>query len=186
MRPPPLATQIVAGLVPERGYRDAILGDLEEEFGEVCGRSGASTARGWYWSQTLSSIVPLARARPWSLATASRLLATVAVTYLLTIEGIRAEAVLLIPMHASLPVRLVLLFCVALAGVAAGWITIKALPREPVIGGLFLVGITLGAGIYNISSGTEAQATFRGMIVVTLMCSMCFGSLVGLRQHSRI
>ncbi len=184
MQPPTLATQIVAGLVLEPGYRDAILGDLEEEFAQKCGGLGASNARRWYWSQTLSAIVPLARARPWSFTSASRLLATVVLTYLLTFEGIRAGASVLIPMHAFLSVRLVLLVCVVLVGVAAGWITTRALPREPVIGALLLIAIALGVGIYDVSSGTEAQATFRVMKVVTLMGSMCFGSLLSLRRRT--
>lgn len=186
MRPPSLATQIVAGLVTEPGYRDAILGDLEEEFADVYGRLGVTTARRWYWSQALSAIIPLARSRPWSFATASRLLATVVVTFLLAVEGIRAGAVLLIPMHASLPVRFVLLVCIAVVGVAAGWITIRALPREPVIGAFLLVALALGTGMYYVSSGTQAQAIFRAMMVVTLGCSICVGSMLSLGNSSRV
>lgn len=43
--PPVLAAKLIAGLVAEPGYRDAILGDLEEEFAEYCGRAGHSNAR---------------------------------------------------------------------------------------------------------------------------------------------
>ena len=90
--PPVLASRIVAGLVAEPGYRDAILGDLEEEFADRCKRVGIPEARSWYWSQTLLAIVPLARSRPWSFAEGMRLLATVTVTYLLVLEAIRIES----------------------------------------------------------------------------------------------
>lgn len=186
--PPVLAARIVAGLVAEPGYRDAILGDLEEEFAERCKRVGVADARRWYWSQTLLAIVPLARSRPWSFAEGMRLLATVTVTYLLVLKAIRVESIAALrftPVSASVAVRFVLLSCIAFAGLIAGRVIVRVLPREPVMGALLLVSITLGVGAYHVGTGNEAEAIFRGAKVVTLMCTMGIGSLLTLSRHSR-
>jgi hypothetical protein len=185
---PVLASRIVAGLVAEPGYRDAILGDLEEEFADRCERVGIAEARSWYWSQTLLAIVPLARSRPWSFVAGMRLLATVTVTYLLVLEAIRVESIAALrftPVNAPVAVRVVLLCCIAFAGLIAGRIIVRIVPREPVMGGLLLVSITLGVGAYHVGTGNEAEAIFRGAKVVTLMCTMGIGSLLTLGRHSR-
>ena len=185
--PPVLASRIVAGLVAEPGYRDAILGDLEEEFADRCKRVGIPEARSWYWSQTLLAIVPLARSRPWSFAAGMRLLATVTVTYLLVLEAIRFEIIAALrftPVSESVAVSVVLLCCIAFAGLIAGRIIVRILPREPVVGGLLLVSITLGVGAYHVGTGNEAEAIFRGAKVLTLMCTMGIGSLLTLSRHS--
>jgi hypothetical protein len=185
--PPVLAARIIAGLVAEPGYRDAILGDLEEEFADCCGRVGVSNARRWYWGQTLRAIIPLARSRPWSFAVGMRLLATVAVTYVLVLQAIAVEsaaALRFVPVRASVPVRLVLLSCIALAGLIAGWIVVRILPREPVLGSLLLASITLGVGVYHVGTGSETEAIFRGAKVVTLMCGIGIGSVLTLSRRS--
>jgi hypothetical protein len=185
--PPALAVRIIAGLVAEPGYRDAILGDLEEEFAECCGRVGVSDARRWYWRQTLHAIVPLARSQPWSIAAGMRLLVSVTVTYLLVLEAIRIESIAalrLMPMTASASVRLVLLSCIAFAGMIAGRIIVRILPRQPVIGALLLVAITFVMGTYHVGSGGRAEAIFRAAKVVTLMCALIIGSLVTYRPSA--
>jgi hypothetical protein len=186
--PPALATRIVAGLVSGPGYRDAILGDLEEEFAEYCERVGVSDARRWYWWQTLKAIVPLARSRPCSFAAGIRVLASVTITYAILLQAIGLEslaALRFVPVSAPVQVRLVLLACIFLGGLIAGCIIVRILPREPVIGGLLLFAIAVGVGIYHIGSGSRAEAIFRAAKVVTLMCTLSIGSLLTLsRQHT--
>jgi hypothetical protein len=38
--------------------REAVLGDLQEEFAALAAASGLSAARRWYWTQTLTSVLP--------------------------------------------------------------------------------------------------------------------------------
>ncbi|MDX1383147.1 MAG: ABC transporter permease, partial [Thermoanaerobaculia bacterium] len=53
--------------------REAVLGDLEEEFLEICGDEGPGTARAWYRSQALGCVLPgLRRFRDPLGATGSR------------------------------------------------------------------------------------------------------------------
>jgi hypothetical protein len=56
-RPPHLAERVVTwSLFP--ADREAVLGDLQEEFAAVADKSGADAAWCWYWTQTIGSIVP--------------------------------------------------------------------------------------------------------------------------------
>jgi predicted permease len=64
--PPRFAQWLVARTLSARtGERDAILGDLAEEFNDTLEHSGARAARAWYWRQTVRSITPNL-ARTWS------------------------------------------------------------------------------------------------------------------------
>jgi hypothetical protein len=184
--PPVVAARIIAGLVSEPGYRDAILGDLEEEFAEYCERVGVSDARRWYWWQTLQAIVPLARSRPWSFAAGIRVLVSVTAIYVILLQAIGLESLValrFVPSSAPFQVRFVLLACIFLGGLIAGCIIVRILPREPVIGGLLLVAIAVGIGVYHIGSGSRAEAIFRAAKVVTLMCTLSIGSLVTLSRQ---
>jgi putative ABC transport system permease protein len=57
--PPRLAEWIVERSLPaDPAERDAVLGDLAEEYAEQAARAGAGRAGAWYWRQTLTSIGP--------------------------------------------------------------------------------------------------------------------------------
>ncbi|HKV78900.1 MAG TPA: permease prefix domain 2-containing transporter [Candidatus Sulfotelmatobacter sp.] len=53
---------------------ESILGDLLEEFSLLASKSGVSTARNWYWRQTIKTVPRLAgfafRTAPWMIVTA--------------------------------------------------------------------------------------------------------------------
>ena len=57
-RPPRLAAALLSVAVDPR-RRDAVLGDLAEEYGERASETGRVRARLWYWLQVLGSIPPL-------------------------------------------------------------------------------------------------------------------------------
>ncbi len=52
--PPLLAERVFALLVRDPDWRDAILGDLREEFVYMARRHGLPSARRWYWTQAMS------------------------------------------------------------------------------------------------------------------------------------
>ena len=56
--PPRLATWLLGHLLPQRD-REAVLGDLTEEYGLRVRSAPASTVSRWYWVQVLSSIPPM-------------------------------------------------------------------------------------------------------------------------------
>jgi putative ABC transport system permease protein len=60
--PPRLASWIASASLAE-AERDAVLGDLQEEFDAIAAREDVAAARRWYWKQTLVSLVPNVRRR---------------------------------------------------------------------------------------------------------------------------
>jgi hypothetical protein len=61
--PPPFAERALALVEPDSDWRDAILGDLREEFVTMAERHGSSYARRWYWAQALGLAAHRATAR---------------------------------------------------------------------------------------------------------------------------
>ncbi len=53
MHPPAWAERLLCAAVPDAQWRDAVSGDLREEFAALATRAGASIARRWYWRQAL-------------------------------------------------------------------------------------------------------------------------------------
>ena len=77
--PPPLAERLLRMSVLHEDRRDAISGDLREEFATACRRKGIPAARRWYWGQTIrmtarftaTRFVPSVVAKRWSPSVAS-------------------------------------------------------------------------------------------------------------------
>jgi PAS domain-containing protein len=57
MVPPARAERILRWSLA-RAERDAVLGDMQEEFASIEQRGGVSAARFWYWRQAITSILP--------------------------------------------------------------------------------------------------------------------------------
>jgi len=62
IRPPRLAAWLLHRSAPDFD-REAILGDLTEEFATRCSREGRNAATRWYWRQTRQSLIPNVRRR---------------------------------------------------------------------------------------------------------------------------
>jgi predicted permease len=78
LEPPALAERSLRALISDPEWRDAVSGDMREEFASVARRRGAAAARGWYWRQALRLTGRFAAGRllrrrdllrPWSPAT---------------------------------------------------------------------------------------------------------------------
>src|SRR5919109_5088334 len=52
--PPRLAERLLAALIPDADWRASIVGDLREEFADLSASRGSSTARRWYWRQSMA------------------------------------------------------------------------------------------------------------------------------------
>ena len=71
--PPPLAERILRLAIRKDEWRDAVSGDLREEFGHILRQSGLAPARRWYWRQALGlgarfavgRLVPAVEPRRW-------------------------------------------------------------------------------------------------------------------------
>ena len=72
LRPPALAASLVE-LFASADKAESILGDLHEEFSDICSKSGVVTARRWYYRQSVKTFFHLFgaafRNAPWSLST---------------------------------------------------------------------------------------------------------------------
>ena len=73
VEPPPIAVWLIR-LFALADKAESILGDLLEEFSLLASKSGAPTARNWYWRQTIKTVPRLAgfafRTAPWMIVTA--------------------------------------------------------------------------------------------------------------------
>ena len=77
--PPPLAERLLRMSVIHEDRRDAISGDLREEFATACRRKGIDAARRWYWGQAIRMsarfaavrFVPSVVAKRWDPSIAS-------------------------------------------------------------------------------------------------------------------
>lgn len=63
LQPPPAAERLLRAAVRDPEWRDAITGDLREEFTTVLATRGAARARRWYWRQALPLATRFAAAR---------------------------------------------------------------------------------------------------------------------------
>lgn len=73
VEPPPIAVWLIR-LFALVDKAESIPGDLMEEFSLLASKSGVSTARNWYWRQTIKTVPRLAgsafRTVPWTIVTA--------------------------------------------------------------------------------------------------------------------
>jgi CubicO group peptidase (beta-lactamase class C family) len=65
LAPPPFAERTLGALVADALLREAVLGDLAEEFAERCALHGPARARRWYRVQAARSAPPLLAATCW-------------------------------------------------------------------------------------------------------------------------
>lgn len=88
-QPPRIAVWLVSLFAPEQ-QAEAISGDLLEEFSQLAARSSESTARRWYWRQSVKTAAHLIgsgfRESPWLIALA------VTVGYLMLSFGLKLPA----------------------------------------------------------------------------------------------
>ena len=69
--PPPLAERLVRAAMRDAEWREAVTGDLREEFSTLTARHGATVAGRWYWRQALAIALRFAagRLRPGAVRT---------------------------------------------------------------------------------------------------------------------
>jgi len=58
--PPQVPEALAAAIVPDPQLREAVIGDLAEDYRLIAGQRSVPTATLWYWSQLVRSAIPLA------------------------------------------------------------------------------------------------------------------------------
>ncbi|MDP1572326.1 MAG: ADOP family duplicated permease [Vicinamibacterales bacterium] len=69
--PPPFAERLIRAAIRDAEWREAVTGDLREEFSALAARHGATIARRWYWRQAVALALRFAagRLRPGAVRT---------------------------------------------------------------------------------------------------------------------
>lgn len=189
--PPMLPEIIIVELTPDASIRDAVLGDLEEEFHARCAAAGSAAAASWYWKAALSSAPPLALASlrraglaswAWSilgvlvgLAALMTLLLLVSNGWTYLTEATRAAA----DSVASLLVSIALgTACAA----AAGWLAAGIGRRARLVSAVALGMLFLALNLAAVARGSSQEPLWYW---VTFGVAVLVGSTVGGLIHPR-
>lgn len=201
--PPALVECVVGALVSDDALRDALLGDLAEEFAARRAEHGAAPARAWYRAQVLGS-VPHLLVAAWRRGDGGRparrtaaLLAAVAGSYLalqLLHQAAQWAAGLLLPRAApGAPAVAGWPFatCSIVAGFGAavfgGDLAGRTFPRAPLVAALTLAlacGALAVTGML-INAGVTPLWYWGALQLVLLPLGACVGGLLRARARTR-
>jgi len=183
MIPAPRYAKVVVDFVTaDLQYRDAIRGDLDEEFTRLAADLGIERARRWYVGETIRTSVSLLRHAHITPATAARILAAVFAAYLGVLGADRLVTFAIWRGGVSLaPVagRLATLSCLIIAGATAGWGVARATRRPPLVGTIAFLALTLGIGARHIFLAQPHEIWFRAAKVVLLVGAAAIGAARG-------
>lgn len=200
LMPPAFTECAVGALVAERGLRDAILGDLAEEFAERCEAHGVVPARRWYRGQAARS-APHLVAEFWWPAPPSRgrrlraLLAGVAggyVTLLVLHQAMQMLAGMALTSAGHGGARWAFAACSlgagSLCGVLGGDVAARALPEAPLGAALTLALVCelLGATGIVVNGGAMPLWYWGGLQLLLLPLGACLGGLLRARRQTSL
>lgn len=159
--PPALAECAVEVLVADGALRDAVLGDLAEEFAARCARDGAVRARAWYRAQAFGSMPHLLAACWWRGGSPS---------------GGRRGAALLAAVAGS---YVALQFLHQVAQLAAGLLLARASPGTQGVGGWAFAACSIVAGFGSAVLGGDlaGRAFPRAPLAAALTLAIACGVL---------
>jgi hypothetical protein len=196
---PPAGTERALGaLVADRALRDALLGDLAEEYAERWARHGAASARAWYRGQAARSAPHLVWACWWPRPAArgrraAALLAGVAggyLTFLLLHQAAQLAAGLLLA-AAGGAAGWAFAACSLAAGagcaVLAGGVAARALPDAPLAGALTLAVVcgALAVAGMAVNGGVAPLWYWGGLHLLLLPVGACVGGVARARRTAR-
>lgn len=197
-RPPAIAECVVGALVADRALREAVLGDLAEEFAARCGTQGAAGARRWYRAQAARSAPHLVAACWWPSPVARRgrlraLVGAVAggyATVLLLHQAAQLAAALLLTSAGAGAAGWAFAAC-SLAGgaagaVAGGHVAGGALPDAPLAAALGLAGACGALAVAGIlvNGGAAPLWYWGGLQLLLLPLGACVGGLLRARRQA--
>ena len=186
-----LAVAIVDGLVSDTNLRDAALGDLAEEFDRIASESSADEARGWYWSQVIRSLVPLARLAmrgglvPWLWLAASILLGY----GVLAIMVIVTEFRLMAQLGGSAPwlMAVASLLTGAICACIAGGVAAAIARRSPLLAACALGLVCVAISAWLIQHGGDGSPLwYQVALMLIVLPSVLGGALTTTRVMRRL
>lgn len=177
---PRYAKAIVDVVTADLQYRDAIRGDLDEEFARRVADEGIGCARRWYVGETIRTSTSLLRHTHITPAAGARILSAVFAAYMAVLGADRL--VTFVVWRASLgPVagRLTPLSCLVLAGATAGWSVARATRRPPLVGTIAFLALALGIGARHIFLAQPHEVWYRAIKVALLVGAAAVGAARG-------
>lgn len=200
--PPALVECAVAALVADDALRDALLGDLAEEFAARCAEHGAAPARAWYRAQVLGS-VPHLLAAGWRRGDGGRparraaaLLTAVAGSYvaLQLMHQVAQLAIGLLLTRAASGAHAVtgsaFATCSTIAGCGAavfgGDLAGRTFPRAPLLAALTLAVVCGALAVTGmlINAGVAPLWYWGALQLVLLPLGACAGGLLRARART--
>lgn len=203
--PPALAESAVGALIADRALREALLGDMAEEFAARCTARGVASARAWYRVQALGS-VPHLLVNAWQRGDGggparrtATLLAAVAGSYvalqLLHQTAQMAVGSLLRRTAPGAPAGFVvggLAFatCSIIAGLGAsvfgGYLAGRVFPRAPLVAALTLALACAGLAVTGmvINHGVTPLWYWGVLQLVLFPLGTCLGGLLRARTRA--
>jgi hypothetical protein len=193
--PPLLAELILAELAGDRDTRDAVLGDLAEEYHSRCAEAGPSAAARWYWAAALASAPPLAGTAlrraglaAWARGIAAVLAGLAALIGLFLVADIGVRRLI----EAAGMARdeggamVVSLAVGAACAVAAGWVAAAVGRRAPFASAASLGTVFLILNVTALARGAAQGPRWYWLAFGLTACSGAVaGGLLRLRQEAR-
>lgn len=169
-------------------YRDAILGDLDDECARIEATAGAGEARRWYRGEARRSLLPIVSTLSLAPTLAIRLLAIVVIVYvaIVRLAGVAGLEIERVSGRGSGPAFVVpYLAVVAIAGGIGGLVVTVAARRHAFVAALFLVTITVAVGGLHLFGGARNEFGFRCAVLLVFAPSVVVGLFVGLSSVTR-
>ena len=179
---PRYAKVIVDVVTADLPYRDAIRGDLDEEFARRAADRGIGRARCWYLAETARTSMSLLRHTHISPGAGVKILLTVGAAYMAVLGADRFVTFVIWRERASLaPIagRLAALSCLVLAGATAGWSVARVTRRPPLVGAIAFLALALGIGTRHILLAQPHEIWYRAAKVALLVGAAAIGAARG-------
>lgn len=176
---PRYARAIVDVVTADLQYRDAIRGDMDEEFARRAADKGIGCARRWYVGETVRTSTSLLRHAHITPAAVARILTVVFAAYLAVLGADRLATFAVWRERAILaPVvgRLAALSCLVFAGATAGWSVARATRRPPLVGTIAFLALALGIGLRHIFLAQPHEIWYRAAKVALLAGAAAIGA----------
>ena len=188
--PPRRAEFFGAALIADPELRDAVLGDLAEEYARVAQAETPKSANAWYWSQLVRSAIPfsaMAVARGGWVGWARLVFATL-LSYAFFNQFYGRAVVWLShrswsPSPGAWPFILAILACIVFSAAVAGFVAALVAGRSPLAAALALgalaamlsayplVGVFFKLGAFSHAGPLPAWYAFAGISRLLLVCS---------------
>ncbi len=179
---PRFARAVVDVMTADHPYREAIRGDLEEEFALRAGGAGKGRAQLWYLEEAARTSAALLRSVRLTPTGAARVLAVALGAYLgvLGVDRVASyvvwrERALLAP----IAVHGAMLAWVLCAGAVAGYAVTRLARKPPLISILAFLALALGVGAHYVVVAEPHEVWIRAAKVAALLVAAAIGALRG-------